>query len=209
PTDEDHDLPAAGRPLRPRPPRRDRRRGHPGPGRAPQGGRQGRRRDPPPGPSGDEVPLAAPQAVARLVQRREGGFRSTAGGLTRAVGRRRRGGATGTGAPLACGSRHGRGPTWVPPPRNAISARPAPPPAALGVAPVRCAPVRDGELHATASAVGSLLFASIAGIYTTIVPVKPGSVPRRATVLWAGTWWVACADRRRFYAAQWPGTRSA
>src|SRR5699024_979943 len=89
PTDEDHDLPAAGRTLRPRPPRRERRRGHPGPGQAPQGGRQGRRRDPPPGPSGDEVPLVPPQPVARLVQRREGGLRGTAGGLTTAVGRRR------------------------------------------------------------------------------------------------------------------------
>src|SRR5699024_3817706 len=165
----------------PRPPRRDRGRGHPGPGRAPQGGRQGRRRDPPPGPSGDEVPLAAPQTVARLVQRREGGFRSTAGGLTRAVGRRRRGGAPGPGPPLACGSRHGRGPTWVPPPRNAISARHAPPPAALGVAPVRCAPVRDGELHATAEPVRSRLFATIAGISTTIVPLNTRRVPRPAS----------------------------
>src|SRR5699024_11363994 len=129
----------------------------------------------------EQAPLPPPQLVPRLAQRRDGGVRSTARRLTRPVGRRRRGGAPGPGPPLACGSRHGRGPTWVPPPRNAISARPAPPPAALGVAPVRCAPVRDGELHATAEPVRSRLFATIAGISTTIVPLNTRRVPRPAS----------------------------
>src|SRR5699024_6201461 len=146
--DEDHDLPAAGRTLRPRPPRPERRRGHQGPGQAPPSSRQGRRRDPPPGPPGDEVPLDAPQAVAGLVQRREVRLRGAARGLTRAVGRRRieRGGRRGRPAPAWEPARPGPYVGAPPPPRKRCPAHT--PPVALGGAIVRCGPVRDAELHA-------------------------------------------------------------
>ncbi|CAA9316897.1 MAG: hypothetical protein AVDCRST_MAG24-132, partial [uncultured Nocardioidaceae bacterium] len=72
---EDHDLPPAGRPVRRRAQRGDRRRRHQRPGPPPaRGGPCGRRR-PRAGARGDEGPLAAPGPVDGLVPRHQAGLR--------------------------------------------------------------------------------------------------------------------------------------
>ncbi|CAA9422332.1 MAG: hypothetical protein AVDCRST_MAG35-2076, partial [uncultured Quadrisphaera sp.] len=78
---EDHDLPPAGRTLRPRAPRRDCGRGHQGPGPPPQGRREGRGRHPPGGSRRHEGPLAPTGEGARVVPRRPADLRGAARAL--------------------------------------------------------------------------------------------------------------------------------